>query len=1266
MSSASIASDTQFVELRAKPQVANGFLHTALMRGALPFINGGISGIIATTVIQPIDMVKVHLQLAGNNQMGEGKPTPLSVARKILVQGRIIDFYTGLSAGLFRQGIYTTARLGFFDTFMKFLQQYHEEQNTAISFGERCGAGLLAGGLGAMLGNPADLALVRMQTDGLLPAAKRNNYKSVIDALVSITRAEGVRALWTGATPTIARAMSLNLGQLTFFSEAKTQLKAHTQWSGSAQTLTASAIAGFLSAVIGIPFDFVKTRLQRQHNGPDGKPVYKSMVNCFRRVAAEEGYMRFYRGFGTFYFRVAPHASSDRDVNEPPNITESFLQGSAANYIDEMFLAWKRNPESVHVSWRAYFRNMEDRSQPASEAFQPPPGLISSRQVSPTPGLDSEQAAEVLLHLKVQHLVRAYQSRGHYYAKTDPLGTRLNALDVSQSQSGSARPVELEPSYYGFTEKDMDRWINLGPGILPRYAMETNRVKCDWLRDRLEISNPVKFSREEKWRILDGLIWGSSFERFLAAKFPNEKRFGLDGSEGLVPGVMSMIDHSADVHGVKNIIIGSCHRGRLTMLGTVYGKAPQAIFAEFTGRVRADMVRNMAGDVKYHLGHDGQRVSPQGHTVDISVLANPSHLEAVDPVATGKAFANQRLHNDTEKTRNMCITLHGDAAIAGQGVVYETLGLSRLPAYDVGGTIRLIVNNQVGFTTDVHFSRSTPYASDIAKVVNAPIFHVNADDVESLVFLSKLAADWRATFHSDCVVDIVCYRKFGHNEFDQPSFTQPLMYQKVAAQTPSLEKYVHKLVSESSFTSEEIDSLRESVWNRLNEIYDNSKEYVSSRETFTAPWQNLKSPESLMKETLPPVTTAIDESTIKQVATKALSAPSGFLLHNNLERILTGRKSALNNGVVDWSTAEALAFGTLCLEKHPVRLTGQDVQRGTFSQRHAVLHDQATGKSWTPLSNLAADQAPFEVENSPLSEFGALGFEYGVTLADPNSLVMWEAQFGDFANNTQVIIDNFIASGETKWLDRSGLVLSLPHGYDGQGAEHSSARIERFLMLCSEEGRKFPADPDRAHQDANIGIVYMTTPANYFHVLRRQMRREYRKPLVIFFSKSLLRHPLTRSNIADFTESSTFQPVIMDPSHGHSIDNLEAIQRVVICSGQVYAAIKKYRETEGIRDVAITRIEELHPFPWAEVKSNLDQYKNAKEIVWAQEEHYNGGAWHYVRDRLDTVLSETDHHAGRRVLFAGRGPSASPAAGLKNIHYSEEQQLLYDVFNVQE
>lgn len=769
---------------------------------------------------------------------------------------------------------------------------------------------------------------------------------------------------------------------------------------------------------------------------------------------------------------------------------------------------------------------MENRATPSSRAFQLPPGLTSSRDaynLAPSPTHAQAQGSEVMLHLKVQQLVRAYQSRGHYHAKTDPLGIRLNAEDIfSRGKGGERRGVELTLAHYGFTEADMDQHFNLGPGILPRYATESkktmtlreivatceatycgtygveylhipDRTKCDWLRDRLELPRPFSFSRDQKRQILDGLIWGSSFEKFLAAKFPQEKRFGLDGSEGLLPGVMSLIDRSSEEHGIEKIVIGSCHRGRLTMLGNVYGKPKEDIFAEFAGRLKADMIRNMAGDVKYHLGHDGHRMTPAGKKVDISILANPSHLEAVDPVATGKAYATQALLGDEDKTRSMCLTLHGDAAVAGQGVVYETLGLSRLEAYDVGGTVRLIVNNQVGFTTDMHFSRSTPYASDIAKAVDAPVFHVNADDVESVVFLCQLAADWRAAFHSDCIVDIVCYRKYGHNEFDQPSFTQPLMYQKVEKQIPTLEVYVEKLVSEGTFTRQEIEEQKQFVWKRLEDAYEASKEHVSRRTHFPAPWDTLKSPDELKEHVLPPAVTALDEASLVPVATKALSVPEDFKLHGNLKRILQGRKAALESGTVDWSTAEALAFGTLCLEGYPVRLTGQDVQRGTFSQRHAVLHDQVTGDQWRPLNNLSDNQAPFTVENSPLSEFGALGFEYGVSLADPNSLVMWEAQFGDFANNAQVIIDNFMAAGETKWMDRSGLVLSLPHGYDGQGAEHSSARIERFLMMCSEEGRAWPEEPQRAHQDANMELLYMTTPANYFHALRRHMRREFRK-----------------------------------------------------------------------------------------------------------------------------------------------------------------------------
>ncbi|KAK7422780.1 hypothetical protein QQX98_001340 [Neonectria punicea] len=994
------------------------------------------------------------------------------------------------------------------------------------------------------------------------------------------------------------------------------------------------------------------------------------------------------RGYAT------AEAESQTPVFSPPTVEESFLKGCAATYIDAMHESWKLAPDSVHVSWRTYFRNMEDLTKSPDQAVQLPPGFLSSRDPALKAGFGLSQSSQARDYLKVAQLVLTYQSQGHHIANVDPLGLRKKGQGLH-----AERPSELDPAHHGFRAADLDRQFTLGPDILPSFAVEgrdsmtlreivaaCESVYCgsygveyrhipdagkrEWLRERLEVPTPFRFSQDEKRRILNSLIWSSSFERFIATKFPTEKRFGLDGAEGLAPGITSLIDRSVDVHGIEDIVIGSCHRGRLTMLGTVYGKPREAILAEFAGRVKTDFP-GMAGDVKYHLGHDGHRITAGGRHVGLSLLANPSHLEAVDPVATGSAYALQELQGDKERKRTMCLALHGDAAFAGQGVVYETLGLSRLNAYQVGGTIRVIVNNQIGFTTDVECSRSTPYASDLAKYIDAPIIHVNADDVEAVTFVFQLAADWRAEFHEDIVIDLVCYRKFGHNEFDQPTFTQPMMYKHVSSQTPTTEIYVDKLVRESTFSAAEIEDQKKWVWDRLSENFEASKTYVSERQKFPAAWSSLPSPASLASEQYPITSTAVDHSILKPIADKVSSVPEGFELHPNLQRILAGRLQGFDEGSVDWATAEALAFGTLCLEGHPVRLTGQDVQRGTFSQRHSVLHNQATGATWTPLSNLSPDQAHFQTSNSPLSEFGALGFEYGVTLADPKPLVMWEAQFGDFANNTQVIIDNFIVAGESKWLDRSGLVMSLPHGFDGQGAEHSSSRLERFLLMCNEEGRSWPVDEasiDRAHQDCNIEIAYMTSPANYFHLLRRQLKREFRKPLVIFFSKSLLRHPICRSDISEFTDpSAAFQPVLTDPAHeAGSIDSPDNISRVIFCTGQIYASLVKQRAALGLRDTAITRIEELHPFPWREVKANLDRYPSARSVVWAQEEHYNGGAWHYIRDRLDSVLRKSDYLAGRKLLYAGRGPSASPAAGWKKVHEAQEKKFLEDAFSVQE
>ncbi|RAO65707.1 uncharacterized protein BHQ10_001719 [Talaromyces amestolkiae] len=983
------------------------------------------------------------------------------------------------------------------------------------------------------------------------------------------------------------------------------------------------------------------------------------------------------------------YAQSAEETSRGVDANDSFLQGNTANYIDEMYLAWRKDPSSVHISWQTYFKNMENGDMPISQAFQPPPTIVPT----PVGGVPQHMHAagqDLTNHLKVQLLVRAYQARGHHKAKTDPLGIRGEA-----EAFGYNKPKELELDHYGFTERDLDQEFTLGPGILPRFETESrkkmtlreiiaacekiycgsygveyihipDRKPCDWIRDRFEIPQPYKYSVDEKRRILDRLIWSSSFESFLATKFPNDKRFGLEGCETLVPGMKALIDRSVD-YGVKDIVIGMPHRGRLNVLSNVVRKPNESIFSEFSGSTEPS--DEGSGDVKYHLGMNFERPTPSGKRVQLSLVANPSHLEAEDPVVLGKTRAIQHYNGDeTEFNTAMGVLLHGDAAFAAQGVVYETMGFHSLPAYSTGGTVHIVVNNQIGFTTDPRFARSTPYCSDIAKAIDAPVFHVNGDDVEAVNYVCQVAADWRAEFKRDVVIDIVCYRKQGHNETDQPSFTQPLMYKRIAEKKNQLDIYVNKLISEGTFTKEDIDEHKKWVWGMLNDSFDRSKDYQpTGKEWLTSAWNGFKSPKELATEVLPHLPTGVDIETLRSIGDKIGGAPEGFNVHRNLKRILGNRKKAVDEGQnIDWATAEALAFGTLVKEGHHVRVSGQDVERGTFSQRHAVLHDQESEATYTPLQHISQDQGTFVISNSSLSEFGVLGFEYGYSLTSPNALVMWEAQFGDFANNAQCIIDQFIASGEVKWLQRSGLVVSLPHGYDGQGPEHSSGRMERWLQLSNEEPRVFPSPDklDRQHQDCNMQIVCMTSPSNLFHILRRQINRQFRKPLIIFFSKSLLRHPIARSDIEEFTGESHFQWIIPDSAHGTTIDEPEKIERVIMCSGQVYAALTKHREANGIRNTAITRVEQLNPFPWAQLKENLDSYPNAKDIVWAQEEPLNAGAWSFVQPRIETLLNATEHHNRRHVMYAGRAPSASVATGLKASHVKEEQDLLEHAFSV--
>jgi 2-oxoglutarate dehydrogenase E1 component len=664
-----------------------------------------------------------------------------------------------------------------------------------------------------------------------------------------------------------------------------------------------------------------------------------------------------------------------------------------------MYMSWKHDASSVHVSWQVYFRNMESGDMPVSKAFQPPPTLVPSvgvlsPNVSAGLGMAPGEGSDIMNHLKVQLLVRAYQARGHHKARIDPLGIRSEA-----EQFGYSKPPELELAHYNFSEKDLDEQFSLGPGILPRFKTESrekmtlreiiaacerlycgsygveyihipDREQCDWLRERIEIPTPYKYSVDEKRRILDRLIWGTNFEAFLATKYPNDKRFGLEGGENLIPGMKALIDRSVD-YGVKDIVIGMPHRGRLNVLSNVVRKPNESIFSEFAGT--ADPSDEGSGDVKYHLGMNFERPTPSGKRVQLSLVANPSHLEAEDPVVLGKTRAILHYNNDEKEARTaMGVLLHGDAAFAGQGVVYETMGFYALPQYHTGGTIHIIVNNQIGFTTDPRFSRSTPYCSDIAKAIDAPVFHVNGDDAEAFNFVCQLAADYRAKFKKDVVIDMVCYRKSGHNETDQPFFTQPVMYKRIAEHPTSLDIYIKQLLEEKTFTKEDVDEHKSWVWGMLEESFTRSKDYQpTAKEWLTSAWNGFKSPKELATEVLPHLPTAVDEATLKHIAENIGNAPEDFTVHKNLKRILAGRtKNVVDGKNIDMATAEALAFGSLAMEKHHVRVSGQDVERGTFSQRHAVLHDQETEKTYTPLQNLSDDQATFVISNSSLSEFG--------------------------------------------------------------------------------------------------------------------------------------------------------------------------------------------------------------------------------------------------------------------------------------------------------
>ena len=972
----------------------------------------------------------------------------------------------------------------------------------------------------------------------------------------------------------------------------------------------------------------------------------------------------------------------------------SFMQGHNAEYLEQLYARYAQDPNSVEESWRAFFASLGDAPADAkAEAagpswargdwpLQPADDLTHAltgewpaaavevkgaekkiREKAADAGIeltDAQVQRAVLDSIRALMIIRAYRIRGHLIADIDPLGMR----------DQTPHP-ELDPRSYGFTDADMDRPIFIDNVLglqmaSMRQIMEiVKRTYCgtfalqymhisdpeqsSWLKERIEgYGKEIAFTREGRKAILNKLVEAEGFEKFLHVKYMGTKRFGLDGGEALIPAMEQIIKRGGAL-GVKEIVIGMPHRGRLSVLANVMGKPYRAIFNEFQGGSFKPEDVDGSGDVKYHLGASSDRTFDD-NTVHLSLTANPSHLEAVNPVVLGKVRAKQDQLGDTERHQVLGILLHGDAAFAGQGVVAEGLGLSGLRGHRTGGTIHIVVNNQIGFTTAPHFSRSSPYPTDIALMVEAPIFHVNGDDPEAVVHAAKVATEFRQKFGKDVVIDIFCYRRFGHNEGDEPMFTNPMMYNRIKKHKTTLQLYTERLVQDGLIPEGEIEDMKAAFQARLNDEFEAGKEYKPNKaDWLDGRWSHL----NREGEDYQRGETAIKPKTMKEIGKALVTAPQTFVLHKTVARLLETKQEMFDTGQgFDWATAEALAFGSLLTEGYPVRLAGQDSTRGTFSQRHSGLIHQESEERYYPLNNIREGQARYEVIDSMLSEYAVLGFEYGYSLAEPNALVMWEAQFGDFANGAQIMFDQFISSGESKWLRMSGLVMLLPHGFEGQGPEHSSARLERFLQMCGQD---------------NWIVANCTTPANYFHILRRQIHRSFRKPLVLMTPKSLLRHKKAVSRAEEFTTGSSFHRVLWDDAqYGNSDLKLKSddkIRRVVISSGKVYYDLLEERDARGLDDVYLLRLEQFYPFPAMSLMKELERFKTA-EIVWCQEEPKNQGAWTFVEPNLEWVLTRIGA-THSRATYAGRAASASPATGLASQHKAQQTALINEALTIE-
>lgn len=916
----------------------------------------------------------------------------------------------------------------------------------------------------------------------------------------------------------------------------------------------------------------------------------------------------------------------------------SFLYGSNAIFVEELYQKYLENPSSVDSSWYDYFASLEDKNK-VEASF----GLKTRVILPPEPNAPIKTASinngDNESYFKARFLIESYRERGHFLSKLDPLGLEKN----NSKEDLKLRPedyglvdteISLKSEYFGLNKCSITELTKLldyayASNIGAEFSHVTDINEREWLYSQIENHAVNRITPKDKQiELLQHLIEIEGFEQYLHIKFPGAKRFSIEGGDTSIISIIEAIEFAAEKN-ICDVVIGMAHRGRLSTLTKVLGKPYRAILSEFMGIYAFPPELGVSGDVKYHMGYSSDKITKSSNKIHLSLVPNPSHLEAVNPVVAGKTRAQQDILKDNDRKQVMSILIHGDAAFAGQGVVAESIVMSGLEHYNVGGIFHLVINNQVGFTANPKDSRPGRYATEVAKTVGAPILHVNGDDAEAVLFATKIASEYRYKFKKDFVLDIVCYRKYGHNEGDEPMYTQAVMYNIIKNKKTPAAIYADSLVSTGTISQGDYENRKADFKKILDNEYEAAKNYKPKAQWLEGLWSGYKRPNNLHA----PVITGIAIDKLKELGIKLCNIPQNFSLNSKLTKLFEQRKSGFHaNAPIDWATAEQLAFATLLSEKIPVRLSGQDAGRGTFSHRHSVLCDQTNDNKYIPLNHLSETAAKYEVVDSNLSEYAVVGFEYGYSLVNPKHLVIWEAQFGDFANGAQIMFDQFISAAETKWLRMSGLVLLLPHGYEGQGPEHSSARLERFLQLCAED---------------NIQVANPTTPASIFHLLRRQVHRDFRKPLVIMSPKSLLRHKLAVSSLADLADNSRFLPMLEDPK---APDLQTKAKRIVICSGKVYYDLLEMREAKNL-DVALIRIEQYYPFDADYFASIISKYKSATDFIWCQEEPENMGAWTFIKPYLEKTLNKT-------INYVGRPASASPTTGYLSVHNKEQEFLI--------